>query len=146
MGSHSSIHSKKALTARSKNLGISIIRYKNLQNRVISKILQKNMLLLFFKYIASSEILKKITLLFRYEFRFRFGKKSIFQFRSGFGEIPFRSFTTQNIGYLQLIRSSYLGNTLTQECCNLIHVRVACVHYIKQGSYTKVFYSLSPNI
>ena len=78
MGSHSSIHSKKALTARSKNLGISIIRYKNLQNRVISKILQKNMLLFFFKYIASSEILKIFTILFRclvlVPVRFQFGK------------------------------------------------------------------------
>ena len=86
------------LTARSKIFCISILLHKNLLNRVISLYCRKNLPLFFFEYIASSEILKIFTILFQYwvsvPVRFRFGKKSIFRFRSGFGEIPFRSFTT----------------------------------------------------
>ena len=89
MGSHSSIHSKMTLTARSKNFGISIILHKNLLNRVISLYCRKNLPLFFFKYIASSEILKIFTILFRYWVSVPVQKKSIFRFRSGFGEIPF---------------------------------------------------------
>ena len=104
MGSHSSIHSKKSLTARPKKFGISIILYKNLLNRVILLYCRKNLPLFFFKYIASSEILKTFTILIRYwvsvPVRFRLGKKSIFRFRSIFGEIPFRLFTIRHV-YLQ---------------------------------------------
>ena len=46
------------------------------------------------KFITISENSETyLSYCFGIEFRFRFGKKSIFRFRSGFGEIPFRSFT-----------------------------------------------------
>ena len=81
-------------TVCSKKLVLVLYIHKNLLYRGISLYCQENISIVYWKYIANSE---NIMILFRYwvsvSVRFRFGKKFIFRFRSGFGEISFRSFT-----------------------------------------------------
>ena len=104
-GSHSSIHSKKTLTARSKIFGISIILYKNLLNRVISLYCRKNLPLFFFEYIGSSEILQIFEILFWYWVSvlvsFRFSKKSIFRFPLYWAKLP--TFLLASVFYNELL-------------------------------------------
>ena len=92
------------------------------------------------------KILKTIMLLFRYwvpvSVRFRFGKKSIFRFRSGFGEIPFRSFTRMDPCMMLFMKEDlvfclYPGGIISY----LISVKTE----IRKGTYKKRSFHFTKN-